>query len=155
MAEKKTQNIAAQNRRAFHDYVIEDTLEAGIMLKGSEVKSLRLGRASIQEAFATEVNGELFLLNAYIPEYKFAHGFNHEPKRQRKLLVKRRELNKLLGLIKQKGITLVPISIYFTKRGIAKVKIGLGKGKQKADKRQSEKERDWSRQKSRLMREKN
>ncbi len=147
--------LAAQNRRARFDYFIEDTLEAGLMLTGTEVKSLRAGRASINEAYAGLDHGELYLFNAYIPEYLQAgRWLQHEVRRPRKLLVHRRELNKLLGAIKQKGVTLVPMSVYFNDRGIAKVQIGLATGKKKVDKRETEKERTWQRDKARLMREK-
>lgn len=147
------QRFAAQNRRARFDYHIEDTIEAGLVLTGSEVKTLRLGRASINEAFATEKDGEMWLLNAYFPEYEAANRFNHEPRRPRKLLLKRREMSRLIGQIQRAGITLVPISIYFNPRGIAKVELGLGKGKRKVDKRDTEKERDWKREQGRLLRE--
>lgn len=145
--------IAAQNRRARHDYFIEDTVEAGIILSGTEVKSLRTGHASIAEAFAREVDGELFLVNAHIPEYTQAHRLlQHEVKRPRKLLLHRREMGKLLGSIKREGITIVPLAVYFNPRGIAKVQLGLAKGKRKTDKREAEKARDWQRDKARLMR---
>lgn len=144
----------AQNRRARHDYFIEDTIEAGLILQGSEVKSLRNGRASIAEAYAGSDQGDLTLFNAHIPEYKSAHQFNHAPKRPRKLLVHRKERDRLLGLIQRDGMTLVPLSIYFNDRGIAKLQLGLAKGKRKADKRESDKKRDWQREKARLMREK-
>ncbi|CAK0744498.1 SsrA-binding protein [Azospirillaceae bacterium] len=147
--------LAAQNRRARFDYFISETLEAGIMLAGTEVKSLRSGRASINESFAGERQGELYLFNAYIPEYQqAAQFFQHEVRRPRKLLVRRRELNKLLGSIRRDGVTLVPISVYFNDRGFAKVQIGLARGKRKADKRDAEKQRDWQRDKARLMRNK-
>ncbi|MDR3515649.1 MAG: SsrA-binding protein SmpB [Azospirillaceae bacterium] len=148
--------LAAQNRRARFDYFIQDTLEAGIILAGTEVKSLRGGRASINESYAGETSGELFLFNAHIPEYGQAgRWLQHEPKRPRKLLVHRRQLNKLLGSIRRDGITLVPLSVYFNERGMAKVELGIAKGKRKVDKRATEKERDWQRDKARLMREKN
>jgi len=147
--------LAAQNRRARFDYFIEDTLEAGIMLAGTEVKSLRGGKASIMESYAGEQGGELFLFNAYIPEYGQAGTwFQHETKRPRKLLVHKRQRDKLLAAIQREGMTLVPMSIYFTDRGIAKVELGVAKGKKKGDKREAEKERDWARDKARLMREK-
>jgi SsrA-binding protein len=149
---RTTDRFVALNRRARHDYLITDTLEAGIMLAGSEVKTLRLGQASIGESYAGERAGELFLFNAYIPIYKPANRFNHEERRARKLLVHRRERDKLLGSIKREGITLVPLGIYFNERGIAKVELGVAKGKKKADKRAAEKARDWQRQKSRIMR---
>lgn len=146
-----TQRFAAQNRKARHDYLIEDTIEAGMMLTGSEVKSLRLGRASIAESFAAEKDGEFFLYNSYFPEYEAANQFNHQPRRARKLLLKKREINKLIGATQRAGITLVPLSIYFNDRGIAKVQLGLAKGKRKVDKREADKERDWKREQARLM----
>lgn len=157
MAQKKSKpftefGTVAVNRRARHDYQIEEEIEAGLQLYGSEVKSLREGRCSITEAFADEKDGELWLLNAHIGEYPPAM-FKHAPKRARKLLVHKRELNQLLGQISQKGYTLVPLQIYFNKRGIAKLRLGLAKGKRKVDKRETEKERDWQRRKSKLLRE--
>ena len=149
-----TRNVSAQNRRARHDYHITETLEAGLALKGSEVKSLREGKASIGEAYATEERGELWLRNAYIPEYFGASAFGHQPRGPRKLLVHRREFHKLLASVQRKGMTLVPLKIYFNDHGIAKVLLGIGEGKQRHDKRQTLKERDWGRQKARLMREK-
>jgi SsrA-binding protein len=146
--------IAAQNRKARHDYFIEETLEAGIVLLGTEVKSLRAGGASIAESYAGPMNGELFLLNAHIPEYKAARHFGHEPKRPRKLLLKGREVSRLLGAVQRAGVTLVPLSLFFNERGIAKVQLGLAKGKRKLDKRETEKQRDWQRDKARLMRAK-
>ena len=144
--------IAAQNRKARHDYFIEDTVEAGIMLVGTEVKALRGGKASIGEAFAGEQGGELYLFNAYIPEYEAANRFNHQPRRPRKLLVHKREMDRLLGQIRREGVTVVPLSFYFNPRGIVKVELGLARGKRKVDKRASEKEKDWKRDKARLMR---
>jgi len=144
-------NIAAQNRRARHNYTILDTFEAGIMLKGTEVKSLRDGRASIGESYADEKNGELFLINAYIPEY--ASGvFNHGPRDPRKLLLHRREISKLQIAMQRKGLTVVPLSIFFNERGMAKVELALAQGKQYHDKRESQKKQDWQRQKARLLR---
>jgi len=143
---------AAQNRRARHDFLIEDTLEAGLVLHGSEVKVLRTGQASIAEAYADAQAGELFLVNANIPEYKAANRFGHEPRRPRKLLLHRKEMNKLLGAIRREGVTIVPLSIYFNERGRAKVELGLAHGKKKADRRQAEKDRDWQRDKARIMR---
>jgi SsrA-binding protein len=157
MADSEPQpgKIAAQNRRARHDYFIENTVEAGIILVGTEVKSLRTGQASIQEAFAREVDGELFLVNAHIPEYQQAHKLlQHEVKRPRKLLLHRKEMTKLMGSIKREGVTIVPLAIYFNPRGMAKVQLGLAKGKRMADKRQADKERDWQRDKARLLRNK-
>ena len=141
----------AENRRARHDYQIEETLEAGIILKGSEVKSLRTGRASIAESYAGEDQGRLALFNANIPVYPASRD-NHAPKRVRELLVSKKERNRLLGLIRREGVTLVPLSLYFNDRGLAKLQIGLAKCKKKADKRQAERDRDWSRQKQRLLR---
>ena len=140
----------ADNRRARFDYFIEDTLEAGIMLTGTEVKSMRGGQASLNEAHAGEMEGELFLFNMYVPEYTRGGPKlrQHEPRRPRKLLVHRKEMDKLLG------VTLVPVSLYFNDRGIAKVKLGLAKGKKQHDKRETEKKRDWNREKSRIMRDK-
>ncbi|WP_298379858.1 SsrA-binding protein SmpB [Azospirillum sp.] len=152
----EVKKYAAQNRRARFDFFIDDTLEAGIMLTGTEVKSLRGGRASVNESYAGLKGGELFLFNAYIPEYLQAgRWLQHEPKRPRKLLIRRRELDKLAAGIKQKGMTLIPMSIYFNDRGMAKVEIGVATGKKKHDKRETEKERSWQRDKARLMRDKN
>ncbi|BBK33046.1 SsrA-binding protein [Stella humosa] len=153
-AEKEPQRQVAQNRRARFDYHIDETLEAGLVLFGSEVKSLRKGAASIGEAHAGERDGELYLFNAYIPEYPGANRFNHEPRRARKLLVHRKEMSKLLGQVKREGVTLVPMAFYFNDRGIAKVQIGLARGKKMADKRNAIKEREWNRDKARLMRAK-
>ncbi len=147
--------IVAQNKRARFDYHIEENYEAGIVLFGSEVKSLRAGKGSITESYASDEGGdELLLINSFIPEYFEASRYNHEPRRPRKLLLKRRELNKLLGAIRKKGKTLVPLSIYFNDRGIAKVDLGLAVGKKKHDKRATEKSRDWDREKGRLIRDK-
>jgi SsrA-binding protein len=152
----KAQRYVAMNRKARHDYFITDTVEAGIMLAGTEVKSLRTGQASIQESFAGPKDGALFLLNAYIPEYKQAGiHLQHETRRPRKLLLHKREMNKLMGSVKKEGMTLVPLGIYFNKRGIAKIELGLAKGKHAADKRATIKERDWKRDKARIMRDRN
>jgi len=145
----------AQNRRARHDYLIEDTFEAGLVLQGTEVKVLRQGQASIAEAYADERGGELFLVNANIPEYGSSAHFNHQPRRPRKLLLHRKEMNKLLGAVRRQGMTLVPLAIYFNDRGRAKVELGLARGKRKEDRRQAEKDRDWQRSRARLMRERN
>ena len=146
--------IAAQNRKARHDYFIEDTIECGLVLTGTEVKSLRKGGASIQEAFAAPKDGDLYLLNAHIPEYEAATRFNHAPRRPRKLLVRRRERERLMGAVQRQGITLIPLSLYFNPRGIAKLALGLAKGKRKVDKRETQKKRDWQRDKARLLRAK-
>lgn len=153
-ADGKPIRIAAQNRKARHNYTIEDTLESGIVLTGSEVKSLREGRANIAESYARERDGEIFLINAHIPEYKQAGQFNHEPRRPRKLLLHKRQINRLLGAVQREGATLVPLKLYFNEKGMAKLELGLGHGKRKYDKRETEKRRDWDRQKARLMREK-
>jgi SsrA-binding protein len=149
---RPTDKFVAQNRKARHEYFIEDTLEAGIVLAGSEVKVLRLGQASIGESHAQELRGDLWLLNAFIPLYKAANRFNHEERRPRKLLVHKRQRAKLLMQVKREGMTLIPLSIYFNDRGIAKVERGLAKGKKKADKRASDRDRDWARQKARTLR---
>ena len=146
--------LVAQNRKARHEFAIEDSLEAGLQLTGSEVKSLRAGRANIGQAFAVDRNGEIWLMNAHIAEYAPAARFGHDPLRPRKLLLHRRELNKLLGQVKREGYALVPLSIYFNGRGIAKLNLGLARGKKKADKRETEKRRDWEREKARLLRDK-
>lgn len=154
MAKKKVHsNTIALNRRAKFDYEITDKYEAGIMLYGSEVKSCRAGQVSINEAYAQEKNGRLYLMGATINPYKPAHGRNHESTRPRELLLHKKEVDKLLGAIQKAGFTLVPTAMYFNARGIAKVELGLGKGKAKHDKRETEKKRDWERQKAKLMRE--
>ncbi|VFU10975.1 SsrA-binding protein [Methylocella tundrae] len=157
MAPKKESlfKIAADNRRARYNYEIGETFEAGIMLTGTEVKSLRTGKATIAESYASiGRSGELFLINANIPEYLQANRFNHEPKRPRKLLLHARELAKLAQGTEREGMTIVPLKIYFNDKGRAKIEIALARGKQLHDKRETEKKRDWSREKSRLMREK-
>jgi SsrA-binding protein len=153
MAEES--KTVAQNRKARHNYFIEDTVEAGLQLLGSEVKSLRGGRASIGEAFAVEKDGELYLINAHIPEYEAANRFNHAPKRARKLRLRKREVERLRGRINREGMTVVPLSIYFNKRGIAKCQLGIAKGKRMTDKRETIKERDWQREQARVLRERN
>ncbi len=142
----------AENRRARYDYAVEDTLECGMMLEGSEVKSLREGSANIAESYVAVENGELWLINGYIGAYKQAKTFGHEEKRRRKLLASRREIAKLFQATGRQGMTLVPLKMYFNDRGRVKLLIGVAKGKQKADKRETEKQRDWAKQKSRLMR---
>ena len=150
------QRFVALNRRARHDFAITDTVEAGIILTGTEVKSLRRGEASIQEAFAGGKEGGLWLMNAYIAEYQQAGPhLQHETHRPRALLVHKREKDKLLGAVKRDGLTIVPLSMYFNNRGIAKVELGLAKGKNKGDKRESIKAREWQRDKARIMRDKN
>lgn len=141
----------AENRRARYDYHLDETYDAGMVLVGSEVKSLRDGRASIQDAYAAEQGGEIWLINSHIPEYHGANRFNHEPRRHRKLLLKHREIDKLVGALKRGGVTLVPLTIYFDERGRAKAKIALARGKKLHDKRETEKERDWKREQHRLL----
>ena len=152
-AAQKRGRMVAQNRRARHDYRIEDTLEAGLVLVGSEVKSLRAGRGSLADSYAAEKDGELYLFNAHIPAYAAANRFNHETRRARKLLVHRRQLDRLLGAVQRDGVTLIPLAVYFNDRGIAKVELGVARGKRQYDKRETEKRRDWQRQKQRLMRD--
>ncbi len=152
----KAQRYVAMNRKARHDYFITDTVEAGIVLTGTEVKVLRLGQASIQESFAGPKDDGLFLHNLYIPEYKQAGlHLQHETRRARRLLLHRREMDKLMGAVRREGMTLVPLGLYFNRRGIAKVELGLAKGKHKADKREAIKKRDWERDKARIMRARN
>jgi SsrA-binding protein len=146
--------LVAENRRARFDYLIEDTIEAGIQLVGTEVKSLRGGRANIAESYASTEKGELWLINATIPEYPPAGQFNHEPRRRRKLLVRSRELKRLAGAVEREGRTLAPLKLYFNARGIAKLEIALAKGKKAHDKRAATKDREWKRQQSRLLRDK-
>jgi SsrA-binding protein len=144
--------VIADNRKARFSYAIEDTLEAGIMLAGSEVKSLRAGKSTIGEAYAQAKDGELFLVNAYIPEYSQASRFNHEPRRVRKLLVHKREASRLAAAVQREGMTLIPLKMYFNAKGIAKLELGIAKGKKLHDKRETEKQRDWQRDKARLLR---
>ncbi|RYG95988.1 MAG: SsrA-binding protein SmpB [Alphaproteobacteria bacterium] len=147
------QKTVAENRRARFEYYIEDTFEAGIVLTGTEVKSLRFGEGSIAESYAEIKNGEAWLVNSNVPEFSHGNRFNHVPKRPRKLLLKERELSRLHGAVERKGMTLVPLSIYFNGRGRAKVELALAKGKNNADKRQTVKDRDWKRDQARIMRE--
>jgi SsrA-binding protein len=143
----------AENRRARYDYEIIDTLEAGIMLTGTEVKSLRTGKAQITESYASPEKGELWLINSHIPEYLQANRFNHLERRPRKLLVSKKDLVRLSQGVERAGNTIVPLKLYFNDRGIAKVLIGLGKGKKSFDKRETERNRDWNRDKARIMKE--
>jgi SsrA-binding protein len=148
-----SRRIGADNRAARYHYTIEDTLEAGIALTGTEVKSLRGGKATIGEAYAGPSGNDLMLFNAYIPEYLEANRFNHDTKRPRRLLLHRRQIDKLIGATQRQGYTVVPLKIYFNDRGRAKVELGLGKGKQAHDKREAAKERDWQRDRARLLRD--
>jgi SsrA-binding protein len=150
----KARKIVADNRKARFNYEIVETYEAGIALTGTEVKSLRQGKATIGEAYAGPSGEELFLFNAYIPEYLQANRFNHETRRPRRLLLHKRQIDKLIGATQRDGFTVIPLKIYFNDRGRAKVELGLGRGKKLHDKRETEKKRDWSRERGRLMREK-
>lgn len=141
----------AENRRARYDYEIMDTLEAGIVLTGTEVKSLRQGKAQITESYASPERGELWLINSFIPEYLQANRFNHEEKRPRKLLVKKKDLARFSQEVERAGNTIVPLKLYFNEQGRAKILIGVGKGKKSYDKRETEKNRDWNREKARLL----
>ena len=145
--------VVVQNRRARFDYEILETFEAGIALAGPEVKSLRQGRGNLQDAYASVDHGELFLVNAYIPEYTEANRFNHETRRPRKLLLHRREIDRLAGGVLRDGLTIVPLRLFFNPRGRAKAEIALARGKKLHDKRETEKQRSWAREKSRLLRE--
>ena len=146
--------VVADNRRARYNYEIGDTFEAGLVLTGTEVKSLRSGKATIAESYASAEKGELFLINATIPEYGHGNRFNHEPKRPRKLLMKAREIAKLTQGVAREGMTLIPLKVYFNDRGRAKLTLAIGRGKKLHDKRATEKERDWNREKSRVLRDK-
>lgn len=151
-ADEPERRVVADNRKARHAYAIDSTLEAGLALMGSEVKALRTGKAMIGESYAQPKDGEIFLINAYIPEYSMANRFNHEPRRPRKLLLRKTEARKLAQAVRREGMTLVPLRLYFNPRGIAKIELGIARGKKLHDKRQSEKARDWARDKARLMR---
>jgi SsrA-binding protein len=145
--------LVAQNRKARHDYFITDTFEAGIVLTGTEVKALRAGGVQITESYADPRGGEMWLVNAHIPEYAGGNRFNHEPRRPRKLLLHKKEIEKMIGAVTRERMTIVPLELYFNERGRAKLLLGLAKGKTKGDKRESIKERDWKRDKARLMRD--
>ncbi|WP_057884002.1 SsrA-binding protein SmpB [Tsuneonella troitsensis] len=147
------QKTVAENRRARFDYFIEDKFEAGLMLTGTEVKALRAGEATIAESYAEVRGGEVWLVNANVPEFSHGNRNNHESKRPRKLLLNEREIAKMTGAVERKGMTLVPLSIYFNGRGRAKVELALAKGKQAQDKRATMKDRDWKRDKARLLRD--
>ena len=143
--------VISDNRKARFNFEIEEVFEAGIELKGTEVKSLRNGKANIAESYAAEYNGEIWIYNVYIPEYTQGNRFNHEPRRPRKLLMHKREINKLAGAVQKEGKTIVPLRLYFNEDGRAKLEIALAKGKKLHDKRETEKKRDWQREKSRLL----
>ncbi|NKM68948.1 SsrA-binding protein SmpB [Rhizobium laguerreae] len=150
-SQRLVNKVVAENRKARFNYEIIDTYEAGIVLMGTEVKSLREGKANIAESYASDEGGEIWLINSYLPEYLQANRFNHEPRRRRKLLLSGREIHRLRSAINREGMTLIPLKIYFNDRGRAKMELALAKGKKLHDKRESEKERDWNRQKSRLL----
>ena len=152
-SQRVVKRIVAENRKARFNYEIIDTYEAGLVLTGTEVKSLREGKANIAESYATDEGGEIWLINSYLPEYLQANRFNHEPRRRRKLLLSKREASRLQSAINREGMTLIPLKIYFNDQGRAKLELALGKGKKLHDKRESEKERDWNRQKSRLLKD--
>ena len=155
MAEPKgAYRVVADNRKARFNYEILDTYEAGIALTGTEVKSLRGGKATIGEAYAGPSGEEIFLFNAYIPEYLQANRFNHETRRPRRLLLHKRQINRLIGATQREGFSVIPLKIYFNERGRAKVELGLGRGKKLHDKRETEKQRDWNRERARVMRDK-
>ena len=157
MAAKKDdgRRLVAENRKARHEYFITDSLEAGLQLTGTEVKSLRKGQANIAESYASSEEGGLWLVNSYIPEYQGAgRFFQHEPRRKRRLLLRKKEIHKLAIATERQGMTLIPLELYFNARGIAKLKLALAEGKKLHDKRETEKKRDWNREKARLLREK-
>ena len=146
--------LIADNRRARFDYFLDERFEAGLALTGTEVKALRQGRANIAESYVGVEGRELMLINAHIPEYGPANRFNHEPRRQRKLLMRRREIDKLIGAAQREGRTLAPVRLYFNDRGLVKLEVALARGKKAHDKRAAESERDWKREQGRLMRDK-
>jgi SsrA-binding protein len=150
---EKNENAVATNRKAYHDYFIEEKFEAGIMLQGTEVKSMREGRVNLQDSYASVKGNEVFLHHCHISPYSHGNIMNHEPLRTRKLLLHRKEINKLLGKTQQQGLTLIPLRIYFSKRGLAKVELGLAKGKKQHDRRESIKTREASREVERAMKE--
>ncbi|MDP3174773.1 SsrA-binding protein SmpB [Phenylobacterium sp.] len=148
-----TGKLIAENRRARFDYFLEETFEAGLMLTGTEVKSLRNGRANIAESYAAVEGREVVLINADIPPYNQANRFNHEPRRPRKLLLHRKQLDKLIGAVQREGRTIIPTKLYWNEKGLAKLELSLAKGKKAHDKREATAERDWQRDKARLMRD--
>lgn len=155
MSKQKNSNIkiVADNRKARFAYEVMDTLEAGLVLTGTEVKSLREGRSNIQESYASVEGGELWLINSYVPEYFAGNRFNHEPRRKRKLLVSKRQLARLAQAIEREGMTMVPLKLYFNERGRAKLELAVARGKKLHDKREASKQRDWQREKARLLKE--
>lgn len=152
--DKSSGKLIADNRKARHNFEFLETFEAGLQLTGTEVKSLRNGKANIAESYATEEDGEIWLINSYIPEYLEGNRNNHNPRRRRKLLLHKREMAKLIGSVQREGLTIVPNRLYFNDRGLAKLQIALARGRKSHDKREVAKQRDWNREKARLMREK-
>nr|WP_321456532.1 SsrA-binding protein SmpB [uncultured Cohaesibacter sp.] len=157
MAQKKKSDpnnrVVAENRKARHDYEFGEVVEAGLQLTGTEVKSLRTGKANIAESYASDENGEIVLINSHIPEYDQGNRFNHEPRRPRKLLLHKREIAKMSQAVQRDGMTIVPLKLYFNDKGIAKLAVAVARGKKNYDKRQDAKKRDWQRDKARLMRD--
>lgn len=154
MSAEPSRKLIAENRRARYDYFLDDTVEAGLVLTGTEVKSLRNGRANIAESYAAVEGREIVLINADIPPYGQANRFNHEPRRPRKLLLSRRQIDRMIGAVQREGRTIIPVKLYFNDKGLAKLEVALAKGKKTHDKRETEAARDWQRDKARLMREK-
>ncbi len=155
MAKDKTSNnkTVAENRKARFSYDVLDTIEAGLVLTGTEVKALREGHANIQESYASVEDGEIWLINSYVPEYLQGNRFNHEPRRRRKLLLNKREMARLAQAVEREGMTMVPLKIYFNDRGRAKLLLAIARGKKLHDKRETERKRDWNREKSRLLKQ--
>ncbi|WP_319413607.1 SsrA-binding protein SmpB [uncultured Cohaesibacter sp.] len=158
MAQKKKKSdpnnrVVAENRKARHDYEFGDVIEAGLQLTGTEVKSLRTGKANIAESYASDENGEIVLINSHIPEYGQGNRFNHEPRRPRKLLLHKREIARMSQAVQRDGMTIVPLKLYFNDKGIAKLAVAVARGKKNYDKRQDAKKRDWQRDKARLLRD--
>jgi SsrA-binding protein len=151
MSKGEDRGVIAVNRRARFDYEIEDTFEAGLQLVGTEVKSLREGKANIAESYVSPEKGEVWLINADIPPFSHGNRHNHEPRRPRKLLLHKKEMSKLAGAVQREGMTIVPLRLFFNARGLAKLQIGLAKGKKTVDKRETKKERDWNRAKQRIL----
>ncbi len=152
-SQRKVNRVVAENRKARFNYEIIDTFEAGLALTGTEVKSLREGKANIAESYASDEDGEIWLINSYLPEYLQGNRFNHDTRRRRKLLLSKREIGRLRAAVNREGMTLVPLKVYFSDRGRAKLELALAKGKKLHDKRETQKERDWNRQKSRLLKD--
>ncbi len=152
-SQRKVNRVVAENRKARFNYEIIDTFEAGLALTGTEVKSLREGKANIAESYASDEDGEIWLINSYLPEYLQGNRFNHDTRRRRKLLLSKREIGRLRAAVNREGMTLVPLKVYFNDRGRAKLELALAKGKKLHDKRETQKERDWNRQKSRLLKD--